>query len=134
MPSIQPVHPDDYVSDIAVEIGIASRAMLEQRYPGKMRERLRDSPLTTVPGHTIFVPSTDSLHPTADSTTTAEAAARILPIIVRDLQQQLEAADVPEGSDQWSLAFTWDGHGLFGDGLFVCEGFRFDAYVELFTA
>lgn len=131
--AIQPVHPDDYVSDITVEIGIALRTMLEERFPERIRERLRDSPLTTVPGHTIFVRSTESLNPTAEASTTDEAAARILPILIRDLRQQLSDAGLAEASDQWSVAFTWDGHGLFGDGQFVCDGFRFDAYIDVFA-
>lgn len=131
--AIQPVHPDDYVSDITVEIGIALRAMLDQRYPGRIRGRLRDSPLTTVPGHTIFVPSTESLRPPLDSMTTTGAAARMLPIVVRDLKRQLHDADLAETSLDWDFAYTWDGHGLFSDGQFVRDGFRFDAYVEVFA-
>lgn len=131
--AIQPVHPDDYVSDITVEIGLALRDLISQRYPGRIRARLRDSPLTTVPGHTIFVGSTESLNASHDSSTTTDPAARMLPILVRDLRQQLEGAGLTEASDQWSIAYTWDGHGLFGDGQFVCDGFRFDAYVELFV-
>lgn len=130
--AIQPVHPDDYVSDIAVEIGLALREMLEDRYAGKIRQRLRDSPLTTVPGHTIFVPSAESLHSTPESSTTTEAAARILPIVIRDLRRQLDDAGITEASDCWDFAYTWDGHGLFGDCQFVELGFRFDAYIEVF--
>lgn len=130
--AIQPVHPDGYVSDITVEIGLALRDLLSQRYPGRIRKRLRDSPLTTVPGHTIFVGSTESLNPTLTSSTTTEAAEQMLPILIRDLQQQLEGAGLTEASEAWSMAFTWDGHGLFADGQFVCDGFRFDAYVEVF--
>lgn len=130
--TIQPVHPDDYVSDITVEIGLALRDLLSQRYPGRIRKRLRDSPLTVVPGHTIFVRSTESLNPTPESSTTADAAARMLPILIRDLRHQLDSTGVAEASNRWSIAFTWDGHGLFADGQFVCDGFRFDAYVDVF--
>ena len=55
----------------------------------------------------------------------------MLPILTRDLRQQLEDVGVAETADGWTFAFTWDGHGLFNDGQFVCDGFRFDAYVEV---
>lgn len=126
----QPVRPDDYVSDIAVDIGLAVREQLTQRYPGRMRKRLRDSPLTTVPGHTIFVPSSEAFAPSDNAATIVSASSAILPILVADLLGQLNKAGIPDGSDGWSLAFSWDGHGLFNDGRFVCDGFRFDAYVE----
>lgn len=126
----QPVHPDDHVSDITVEIGLAVREQLAQRYPGRMRKRLRDSPLTTVPGHTIFVPSSEAFATAGGEATIACATSEIVSILVTDLLGQLNEAGIPEASDGWSLAFSWDGHGLFDDGRFVCEGFRFDAYVD----
>lgn len=126
----QPIHPDDYVSDITVDIGLALRASLDGLYPGRIRERLRDSPLTTVPGHTIFVQSSDSLASHREASSTVAAVARILPIVIRDLEQQLTA---PHITDTWSVALTWDGHSLFDDGEFVNDGFRFDAYVEVFA-
>lgn len=127
----QPVHPDDHVSDITVEIGLAVREQLAQRYPGRMRKRLRDSPLTTVPGHTIFAPSSEAFATAGGAATTASATSEIVPILVTDLLGQLDKAGIPEASDGWSLALSWDGHGLFDDGRFVCDGFRFDAYVQV---
>lgn len=124
----QPIHPNDYVSDITVDIGLALRASLEDLYPGRIRRRLRDSPLTTVPGHTIFVASSESLHA---ASTTEEAVSRILPTIQDDIRRQVDGIGHP---DSWTMAFTWDGHSLFDDGEFVNDGFRFDAYVEVLAA
>ncbi|WP_292788200.1 MULTISPECIES: hypothetical protein [unclassified Microbacterium] len=70
MSTIQPIHPNDFVSDITVDIGLALRARLEEAFPGRIRARLRDSPLTTTHGHTIFVGSTDSYLMTAYSPST----------------------------------------------------------------
>lgn len=125
----QPIHADDYVGDVTVDIGLDLHTRLDARYPGKIRPDRRDGALTTIPGHTIFVPSSGSPAPTTD---TADAAARILHIVIRDLQAQLAASGISEDSDYWSFAYTWDGHGLFNDCQFVEQGFRFDAYVEVF--
>lgn len=131
--TIQPVHPDDHVSDITVEIGLAVRERLAERYPGRIRKRLRDKPLTTVPGHTIFVPSSEAFAASGTAASTASATSQILPILVTDLLGQLHEASIPASSESWSFAFSWDGHGLFDDGRFVRDGFRFDAYVEVFA-
>lgn len=129
----QLIHADDYVGDVTVDIGLDVYERLDARYPGRIRQDLRDGALTTVPGHTIFVPSVDTAAPTCDTATTTDAASRIVEILIRDLQRQLAETGVPEGSDQWSFAYTWDGHGLFHDCQFVEQGFRFDAYVEAFA-
>ncbi|MFJ2543032.1 hypothetical protein [Microbacterium sp. NPDC087589] len=126
--SAQPVHPDDFVSDITVEIGLAVRDRLAQRFPGRLRKRVRDSPLTTIPGHTIFVPSSESF---TAACTIESACDQMLPILLRDLRHQLDDARISEASATWSLAFTWDGHGLFDDGQFVRDGYRFDAYLQV---
>ncbi|MGV2984409.1 hypothetical protein ACNPNP_11970 [Microbacterium sp. AGC85] len=128
----QPVHADDYVGDITVDIGLDLYERLDDRYPGKIRPDDRDGSLTTVPGHTIFVPSSASPAPSTDPTSTGNAASRIFPILIGDLQRQLVEAGIEEDSDGWSFAYTWDGHGLFNDCQFVEQGFRFDAYVEVF--
>lgn len=124
-----PVHADDYVGDVTVDVGLDLYERLDARHPGKIRPDTRDGALTTVPGHTIFVPSAGSPKPAS----TGDAASRILPILICDLQRQLADAGIAEDSDQWSFAYTWDGHGLFDDCQFVEHGFRFDAYVEVFT-
>ena len=129
----QPVHADDYVGDVTVDIGLDLYERLDARYPGKIRPDQRDGALTTVPGRTIFVPSADTAAPTTDLAATGDAASRILPILIRDLQTQLAEAGIAEDSDQWSFEYTWDGHGLFNDCQFVEQGFRFDAYVEVFA-
>ncbi|MFF7291630.1 hypothetical protein ACFY9N_03765 [Microbacterium sp. NPDC008134] len=128
----QPIHPDDFIGDITVDIGLDLYERLDARYPGKIRPDARDGALTTVPGHTIFVPSSGSPAQTTDTANTADAAARILPIVIRDLQAQLAASGIAEDSEHWSFAYTWDGHGLFNDCQYVENGFRFDAYVEVF--
>lgn len=128
-----PVHADDYVGDITVDIGLDLYERLDARYPGKIHPDVRDGALTTVPGHTIFVPSAGTAAPTTDPAATGDAALRILPALIRDLQRQLAEAGIAEDSEQWSFAYTWDGHGLFDDCQFVEHGFRFDAYVEVFA-
>lgn len=133
MTSSQPIHPDDFVSDIAVDIGLALREHLDERYPGKVLDRLPDSPLATVRGRSIFVPSSESFTPAPGSSTTTQAAERILPLLQRDLHWQLPDAGLTD-SDGWGLAYAWDGHSLFADGQFVKEGFRFDAYLEVVAA
>ncbi|WP_218682505.1 hypothetical protein [Microbacterium sp. BF1] len=129
----QPVHADDYVGDVTVDIGLDVYDRLDALYPGKIRPDLRDGDVTTVPGYTIFVPSTGTGAPSTDAAATGDAAARILAIVIRDLQRQLADLGVEEESDGWSLAYTWDGHGLFNDCQFVEHGFRFDAHVEVFA-
>lgn len=132
MTSYRPIRPNDYVSDVTVEIGLALRERLHEKFPGRVRTRLRDNPLTTVPGHTIFVSSAESCASATAPSTAVEASERILPTILRELRHQLEEAGLEEGSQRWSVAYTWDGHGLFDDGQLVEQGFRFDAYVEVF--
>lgn len=131
MTTAQSIRPDDYVGDVTVDIGLDVYERLDARYPGKIRPGQRDGALTTVPGHTIFVPSDETPAPSTDDATTGDAASRILPIVIRDLQRQLADAGISEDSDQWSFAYSWDGHGLFDDCQFVEQGFRFDAYVEV---
>lgn len=129
----QPIHADDYVGDVTVDIGLDVYERLDARYPGRIRPDLPDGALTTVPGHTIFVPSVDTTATSPGTACTGDAAARILTILVRDLQRQLAEARITEDSDRWSFAYAWDGHGLFHDCQFVEQGFRFDAYVEVFA-
>lgn len=133
MNTTQPIHADDYVGDITVDIGLELYERLDALYPGKIRPDARDGALTTVPGHTIFVPSEDTAAPSPATASAGDAAARILAILIRDLQRQLAEAGISEDSDRWSFAYTWDGHGLFNDCQFVEQGFRFDAYVEVFA-
>jgi len=57
----------------------------------------------------------------------------MMTILLHDLHRQLDAAGIDQESSQWSVALTWDGHGLFGDGQLVRDGFRFDAYVKLYA-
>lgn len=128
-----PVLADDYVGDIKVDIGLDVYERLDALYPGRIRPDARDGSLTTVPGHTIFVPSEDTAATSPATASTGDAAARILMILIRDLQRQLAEAGIPEDSDRWSFAYTWDGHGLFHDCQFVEQGFRFDAYVKVFA-
>lgn len=129
----QPVHADDYVGDIAVDIGLDLYDRLDALYPDKIRPDLRDGALTTAPGHTIFVPSADTGAPSTDAADTSDAAERILLIVIRDLRRQLADLGIAEESDGWSFTYTWDGHGLFHDCQFVEQGFRFDAYIEVFA-
>lgn len=129
----QSVYPDDYVGDITVDIGLDLYERLDDRYPGRIRPDARDGSLTTVPGHTIFVPSEDTAAPSLAIASTGDAASRILTILIRDLQRELAEAGITEDSGRWSFTYTWDGHGLFHDCQFVEQGFRFDAYVEVFT-
>lgn len=129
----QPIRPDDYVGDVAVDIGLDVYERLNALYPGRIRADARDGSLTTVPGHTIFVPSEGTAATSPGTACTGDAASRILTILVRDLQRQLAEARITEDSDRWSFAYTWDGHGLFHDCQFVEQGFRFNAYMEVFT-
>lgn len=79
MPNSQPVHADDYVGDITVDIGLDLYERLNARYPGRIRADQRDGMLTTVPGHTIFVPSIGTHAPTTDAATTGDAACGSCP-------------------------------------------------------
>lgn len=123
MPTV--ITPDMYVSDIAVQITLPLRDLLVRAFPGRLHGRRRDLPLSTVPGHTVFVPA-------GGNCSVESIAAEILPILVRDVHEQLAARGLDLHSN-WGIAYTWDGHGLFQDGPFVFEGFRFEAAVEVTT-
>jgi hypothetical protein len=116
---------DDYVSDITVQVGLALREQLIAAFPGRVRERDRDSPLSIVPGRSTFIPQ--------GAFDVDDTASTILPALIREITHQAGCAGIDLDSDRWTVSFAWDGHGLFHDGQFVEDGFRFDAYIELFA-
>lgn len=116
---------DDYVSDVTVQIGLALREQLITAFPGRIRERDRDNPLSIVPGRSTFIPQgAFDAHGTAST---------ILPALIREITHLAGNAGVNIDSDLWMFSFAWDGHGLFHGGQFVEDGFRFDAYIEFFA-
>ncbi len=104
-------------------VGWALSELLAAEY-GEKAVLPDDDLCLSMPGHTVFVPADD-----IDSA--AEIAARMLPVLRREVARQVDELSATRSCSDWIVEFDYEGYPLPSRDEHMPGGIRFDAMVRV---